>query len=383
MKKLSIVGRGTVGCFSLTHFLKHTDWQIDWIFDPNKPTTSVGEGTTLTFPQELANNIEWKQENLLELGGTLKQGAYKINWGTSNSYLHGFPLDRTAIHMNAVKFQKAIYDSFKDNPRVNIVEQNVFDPNELDSDYVMVCDGTPKNYNDFNLHKNIPVNCAHVVQCYWDYPRFTYTLTIARPYGWVFGIPLQNRCSIGYIYNKEITTLQEVQNDLKYIFEEYNLTPQETALNLNFKNYSRTKNYDGRICYNGNASFFLEPLEASSLATSSFVNRQTWDLWAGNITEEQANKNYVEELNSVEAMLCMHYMAGSKWNNNFWDYAQKLGEEKIKTEFRENSNWSKYVWFSTYTNRLMQDSFGSWGQWSYKMNIEKLGLFDKIFLMKE
>ena len=42
MKKIAIVGRGTVGCLSVAHYLRYTNWNIDWIYDPLIETTPVG-----------------------------------------------------------------------------------------------------------------------------------------------------------------------------------------------------------------------------------------------------------------------------------------------------------------------------------------------------
>ena len=36
MKKITIIGRGTAGCVAVTHFLRWTDWEIDWVFDIEK-----------------------------------------------------------------------------------------------------------------------------------------------------------------------------------------------------------------------------------------------------------------------------------------------------------------------------------------------------------
>ena len=58
------------------------------------------------------------------------------------------------------------------------------------------------------------------------------------------GIPLQNRCSIGYMYNNKINSLEEVKEDVKNIFEEFNLQPSETTNAFSFKNYYRNTNFE-------------------------------------------------------------------------------------------------------------------------------------------
>jgi hypothetical protein len=66
-KRLSIIGRGTVGCMSAIKF-HNLGYKIDWYHDPNTPPLSVGEGTTLQIPRfmsdELGLNYNEHQINL-------------------------------------------------------------------------------------------------------------------------------------------------------------------------------------------------------------------------------------------------------------------------------------------------------------------------------
>ena len=64
--KLAVIGKGTVGSLAVLHFLTYTDWDIDWVSDPNTPTTAVGEGTTIRVPSALANSIlEFSHDDLI------------------------------------------------------------------------------------------------------------------------------------------------------------------------------------------------------------------------------------------------------------------------------------------------------------------------------
>ena len=256
-KKLAIVGRGTVGCTAAIYFLSKTDWLIDWYYDPDIEPASVGEGTNLALPRTLGQVMNFDSKDLDNITATPKLGIWKRNWGPGCDYKHTFPADSHGIHFNAVEFQKYIFDKVKDDKRITLVEENVTDYENIDADYVMVCTGSPKGMTEkFNIRDKIPVNTATVFQCPWDLVKFNYSLTFAKEHGWVFGIPIQNRCSIGYLYNDQFSTEEQVTEDVQDILKEFDLEPAMSRT-LKFSNYSRKQNFSERIVYNGNASFFL------------------------------------------------------------------------------------------------------------------------------
>lgn len=385
-KKISIVGRGTVGCLTVAHFLRYTDWDVDWVYDPDIPAAAVGEGTSLIFPKELIKLFNWQHDTLYKIQGTVKQGIYKENWGSGNKFLHPFPIDSVGIHLSAHDFQNEVFDLLRSQKKVKVIEKKVIESENLDSDFVLMCTGSQKDLDsNYVKREHIPVNSAYVTQCYWDHPQFTYTLTIARPWGWVFGIPLQKRCAIGYLYNKNITKLDTIKEDVKEIFKQYNLTPSEKTNHIEFNNYSRINNFGDRVAYNGNASFFLEPLEATSTGTAAYVNRYAWDVWNGGLSVPEANDWYDTEISDIESMICLHYMAGSSWKNEFWDYAKSIAYKKIEKEFQTRSNFSVFVLNSLNSKNLLFPSgknIGSWPELSFNTNIKQLGIEQEIISLK-
>lgn len=383
-KKISIIGRGTVGCIAASHFLRWTDYDIDWVYDPSIPTTAVGEGTTLSTPISLFNNLNWHWSDIKEINGTPKTGLYKESWGnTVDSYTHSFGVGNTGLHFNALEFQDRAFKQITESSRVSLVEENVQDFENLDTDFVMVCSGSPKDKVDLISHKEIPVNTAYVTQCFWTAPRFTDTLTIARPYGWVFGIPLQNRCSIGYLYNDSINTLDEVKEDVKTIFKAYGLEPSEVTNHLSFNNYSRKTNFTNKVAYTGNASFFLEPLEATSTTIAEYFIRSAHDVWLGNMSLSDANIGYARDIEDVKAMICLHYMAGSRFNTPFWTNAKKVASEYIKNLFDINDIFAynlirsldkKQIDRTDYCYNNQGFEIGTWPSSSYRWNVKNLGI---------
>lgn len=381
-KKIAIIGKGTAGSITATMLRNEYPLEIDWYFDPETPEQAVGEGSTLYFPKFLHNNFNLINSSLKDLlDGTYKNSIRKINYNGSGDYHHSFSLGNSGIHFNAYKFQKLVQQSLA--PHVNIISKQITDHSQIDANYIVDCSGKPKNLKDYIKATSIPVNSAHIVQCEWKKPEFNYTLTIARPYGWVFGIPLQNRCSIGYLYNKDINTLEEVQEDIKEIFKQFNLTPSTQTKSFNFSNYYRKENFTDRVAYNGNSSFFLEPLEATSIDTMFNIISNIKGIIKGDITKQEADLNYHSFIQASEQMIAMHYFAGSKFKTPFWEYAHNnslssiekmTSHPKFRWMFEEVKLFNRFPTYDTFT----RDNFGTWGSFSFYQNIHNLGIFEKI-----
>lgn len=376
-KKLTIVGKGTVGCLSLAQFLSRTEYEIDWVFDHSVSTTSVGEGTTMTPPKVMSSSLGWSSADLMRLGGTPKQGILKTDWGNSKEFFHPFPLGSTGIHLSALKFQEAVYSQLKDNPRVSVRDDNIGSANDVDSDFVLMCTGSPVGTEDYIELTGVPVNACYVTQCYWDNPEFDYTLTLAMPHGWVFGIPLKERCAIGYMYNSDITSLDEVKADVQAVFDRYCLKPSDTTNHLKFSSYRRANNFDGRCVYNGNASFFLEPLEATSTTNSCSIVSMAMNYWCdGN--SDKYNGLYVDEVESVETMIAMHYASGSSFNTDFWDFANERCSKRLEELFKKETSFAKLCYASLKGIPTGVVEAGTWGAKSCRLNATKLGINDTI-----
>jgi len=86
---------------------------------------------------------------------------------------------------------------------------------------------------------------------------------------------------------------------------------------------------------------------------------------------------------SVGSMIAMHYMAGSPFDTEFWNYATDIGEDNFLKNAENKTQFYDMV-KNVCTNfhlEMQDDNFreiGSWWPYSYKHNIEKLGLSDKI-----
>jgi Tryptophan halogenase len=384
MKKLTIIGRGTAGCLTAAYFSKNTDYEIDWIFDPNIKQQAVGEGTNLAIPKQLDEDLDFNVVELQDIFGTPKLGIRKINWGQKNKdFTHTFPGSMHGYHFNAVLLQDYIIQKLTTNSKIKLKNFHVNNLNDLDSDYIIDCSGKPNDFSGYEIREEIPVNAVLVTQCYWEGLRFTQTLTIARPYGWVFGIPLLNRCAIGYLYNKDINTLEEVEKDVKNVFEQFNLKPSQDINKFHFNNYIKKENHSDRITYNGNSSFFLEPLEATSLSTVVLINKHALRIFEKNLPAFDANFHYKNELNNISNMIMCHYFAGSTFNTEFWTQAKLKAEISLKKSIQfpafvkmvEACNSPKNK--QTFYNNTLGE-VGTWPLRSYVSNLTELGIKEKL-----
>ena len=384
--KVAVIGKGTAGCMTAAYCKRWINAdEIEWYFDPSIKPQAVGEGSTLNLPNRLNDSLNFSPRHFGSVGATVKTGIYKEGWGSKRKpFIHDFPSPSTALHFDATLLQDFVYDKLKD--LVSIKEANV-SSDDIDADYIIDCSGRPSSFEDFEMSKYIPVNAVHVTQCSWEYPRFSETLAIARPYGWVFGIPLKNRCSVGYMYNKDINTLEEVKADVEVILNKYNLVPNGDTNSFSFSNYRRKSNFKDNIVYNGNASFFLEPLEATSFATVDNVNTMAVQRWFGNTSLELSNHRYHANLDACENIIMLHYASGSSFKSDFWSYAKERGIKcmenadpsldymiKNSKEPSSTGSYSDVFKMPPVMTEHFEALYKNWWEGSFSQNTKGLGL---------
>jgi len=396
MKKVAVIGRGTAGAQATLHLntWKANDYEVEWYFDDTIPTQSVGEGSTLPLPSNLCEQLGFTWSDLDKVGGTLKTGIYKRNWTEDGDreFFHDFPPPVSSIHFQAKKLHAYILDSLQG--KLKIEDKFIGSHDDIDADYIFDCGGKPKKITkkDFHISDYISVNTAKVWQCYWDAPRFHHTLTIAGRYGWFFGIPLSNRLSIGYVYNRDFATLEQIEEEAKSLFEEYNVVPSKDGNYIEFNSYWRLNNFNERVSYNGNSSFFLEPLEATSTAQMDSNQRKMFDIVKGNIPFQFANLGYNEEMQNTETVIMLHYLGKPFYKNDFWEYANERANKKFES-IKDNTMFKNILKdtlpFSSnkgfHLNNVHQE-FGTWQAWSFIKHFNSLNLKDKlseIFLVED
>ena len=372
--KISIIGRGTAGAVNaiqMVHYFPNSE--VEWFYDPSTPPQAIGEGSTVGLPKML-QYIEMNYPDFEKISANIKTGIKKVNFGGSGDFHHDFPLSEIGMHFDAIKLQDYIREKL--SSKLKLIPKKIITHDEIDSNYIIDCSGTPKTFENHHLMDSIPVNTGYVTHCYWDKPEFQYTLTIARPYGWVFGIPLQNRCSIGYMFNSEVSTLEEVQEDVKEIFKQYNLTPSQDTRVISFKNYYKKENFTSRVAYNGNASFFLEPFEANATHNVQSIGAMVRKIINGNMSPQQANLEYETQIKEVEREITIHYYAGSKFNTPFWKQA-KMKSLKPMEELLNDPKFINVINGTKTPNGFIQE-YAQWGTFGWHFNLKELGILNEI-----
>jgi tryptophan halogenase len=365
-RKISVIGAGTAGSMAVAHFKHFTDYELDWYYDTNIPPQSVGEGTTLSFTKWLHTIGVKNFEAIEKLDATSKIGILKENW-SSNDFIHNFPLSYRGIHLNASKLQKLIQERFQN--KVNTYNRSITH-NEIDSSFIIDCSGFSNDTSKFIFSECTPVNSACTYSVPWKFPEFNYTKAVAMKFGWCFIIPLQNRCSYGYVFDESYISKEEACEELAELVRKKKVTfNQEHAKFVDFKNYYRKVNFEERTMYNGNASFFLEPMEATSLSVVELNLRKFYDYINGILPLEVINERYLEEMKDLELMISCHYLC-TPYKNKFWTTNNKKTKKFIKTLLNENRVQA--------LNYNLETELGSWPKDSWKENIEGLEIREEI-----
>ena len=376
-KKLAVIGRGTVGCFTVADFLRWTDWDIDWYYDPDVPASGVGEGTTAMLPNRLHDSIVFSYEDLIAVGGTIKRGILKTGWSGNGNYMHNFALGVNGIHFSAEALQAFLFNHLVASGSIRTTENNV-NADDIDADFVIDCSGRPLVDDSYDKMEYTFTNACRVAHCYWDGPRFNYTKAIAMPEGWMFIIPLQHRCSFGYVHNSAISKRDVIESQLLDIVHEHELEPYAMP-ELSFNNYKKKVNFTERIAYNGNKSFFVDPMEATSTTTALGINVLARDMWHGveGATPENCNIIYGADIQEVEAMIALHYLRDPGFGTEFWNTATYLAEEKLWLTLQENNDFRtivEAVLEQRHPSMRYGRDVGTWNLYSYTQNIQNLGI---------
>ena len=74
--------------------------------------------------------------------------------------------------------------------------------------------------------------------------------------------------SYGYIFNRDVSSLAEVESDFDAFLETDGVSQFEQRAVIPFPNYVHRHIYDGAVARIGNAAAFMEPLEATAIVSA-------------------------------------------------------------------------------------------------------------------
>ncbi|MBE7383677.1 MAG: tryptophan 7-halogenase [Leptolyngbya sp. SIO1E4] len=383
MIKVAVIGGGTAGYIAAAHITKHfPQFDLYHIYDSSLPPIGVGEGTTLDFPEWLAEITALTETELQERCHiTRKLGIKFENWGVKYPEFmqHFQPRGVYAYHISADKIVELLRDYVSathiDKKVIGlrsdgvIVDISFSDNTYLQSDIVIDATGFPKSLNEEHIKLDlIPTNAALIRQgpaasegCVevelegqiWKYNSAT--RTIARSHGWIFVIPLTSRTSYGYVYNHHINSIDEIRADFDDFLAEEAIEVNKQENHLKFPNFAQRTYFDGALFKIGNAASFLEPLEASAIGLT--LNQiRSFSHWPLKTLEQNGKRIKLEDshielfnqylqssFNSNLLFVAWHYSMGSCFETKFWRFAtanfkQQLGNlasQKFLVEFKE------------------------------------------------
>ena len=355
LRKIAVVGRGTAGSLaaaSVTHLHPDGDHELHHIYDSRIPVIGVGEGSWPSLVQELHKLTDLPHETVQgRLRGTRKYGVAFEGWGRRNrDFTHYFAPQQVsyAYHLSADLMGELLQES----TRAQHVDAKVQNISRVDGgadvefedrppehyDLVFDARGFPRELNaDEHIDISfIPTNTAVIRRCPTiieearDGPvvQHTYTRAVARPHGWVFVIPLTAHTSYGYIFNRDLTDLAEVESDFDAFLEADGVSEFEQRAVLRFPNFVHRRIFDGAIARVGNAAAFMEPLEATAIVSAQLQIGMVLQIRLNRPTEHLERDSPVVNRFLINNMLCYglfvgwHYSCGSKYDSEFWRHAR-------------------------------------------------------------
>ncbi len=355
MRKIAVVGRGTAGSLaaaSVTRLHPDSDHELHHIYDSRIPVIGVGEGSWPSLVQELRQLTNLPHETVQQrLNGTRKYGVAFEGWGRRNQdFIHYFTPQQVsyAYHLSADTMTELLHESSRarhidakvlDITRVEGGAQVEFE-NRTTERYDLVFDarGFPRELHpDRHIEISfIPTNTAVIRRCpaiVTEDPngpilQHTYTRAVARPHGWIFVLPLTVHTSYGYIFNRDVSGLAEVESDFDAFLETDGVSEFEQRSVIPFPNFVHRRIYDGAVARIGNAAAFMEPLEATAIVSAQLqigmVLQIRLNRPAENLERDApvVNRFLVNNTLRYGLFVGWHYSCGSRYDSEFWRHGR-------------------------------------------------------------
>ncbi len=355
LRKIAVVGRGTAGSLaaaSVTRLHPDSDYELHHIYDSRIPIIGVGEGSWPSLVQELRQLTDLPHETVQQrLNGTRKYGVAFEGWGRRNrDFTHYFTPQQVsyAYHLSA----DVLTDLLHESTRARHIDAKVLDIARVEDGAQVEFEGrAPERYDlvfdargfprDLQPDRHIDISfiptntavirrCPAIVEEERDGPvlQHTYTRAVARPHGWIFVIPLTVHTSYGYIFNRDVTDLEEVEADFDTFLETDGVLEFEQRAVIRFPNFVHRRIYDGAVARIGNAAAFMEPLEATAIVSAQLqigmILHIRFSRSADAVDRDAptVNRFLVNTVLRYGLFVGWHYSCGSKYDSDFWRYAR-------------------------------------------------------------
>ena len=353
LTRIAVIGRGTAGSLAAASVTRlHPDCELHHIYDSRIPVIGVGEGSWPSLVQELHQLTGLPHEAVQQrLKGTRKYGVAFEGWGRRDrDFTHYFTPQQVsyAYHLSADLMAELLHEG----TRARHIDAKVLEVTRVEDGAQVEFEGLPPERYDLvfdargfprELHSDrhidisfIPTDTAVIRRCpatieeerVGPILQHTYTRAVARPHGWVFVIPLAAHTSYGYIFNRDVSALEEVESDFDELLGFDGVSEFEQRAVIPFPNFVHRQIFDGAIARIGNAAAFMEPLEATAIVSAQLQIGMVLHIRLNRSVEHLARDAPVVNRFLINSMLCYglfvgwHYSCGSSYDSKFWRYAR-------------------------------------------------------------
>ena len=355
LRRIAVVGRGTAGSLaaaSVTRLHPDSDHELHHIYDSRIPVIGVGEGSWPSLVQELGQLTGLPHETVQQrLNGTRKYGVAFEGWGRRDrDFTHFFTPQQVsyAYHLSADVMAELLHES----TRAHHIDAKVLDIIGEENGALVEFEGRPPERYDLVFDARgfpreldpgrhidisfIPTNTAVIRRCPpiigeergGPVVQHTYTRAVARPHGWIFVIPLTVHTSYGYIFNRDVSSLADVESDFDAFLEADGVPEFEQRAVIPFPNFVHRRIYDGRVARIGNAAAFMEPLEATAIVSAQIQIGMVLQIRLNRPAEHlrrdarTVNRFLVNSMLRYGLFVGWHYSCGSRYDSDFWRYAR-------------------------------------------------------------
>jgi hypothetical protein len=178
-------------------------------------------------------------------------------------------------------------------------------------------------YDDWS--DQLPCNSALAVPCE-KVPRITpFTMSSAKPAGWVWRIPLQHRTGNGHVYSNAFTTDAEAQ---RVLLEGLDGKPLDDPRQLRFVTGRRRKSWMKNCVAIGLSAGFVEPLESTSINlienAVGMLIQYFPDLDFKPALADEFNRYMGQRYESVRDFIILHYKLTRRTDSEFWRYCANM-----------------------------------------------------------
>ena len=246
------------------------------------------------------------------------------------------------FHFNALKLNNFLEEKCKDR-EITCITDEILDVTLNNKGEIDTLKGKKQNYNNYDLfidctgfkkllisklgakwisyNKYLHTNeaIAFPTKDTDEYPLYTLSKTLN--YGWMWRTPTYGRWGNGYVYNNNYINADQAQKEVEKIIGH----EVEIFKNIKFDPGCLDKVWIKNCVAMGLSASFIEPLEASSLASiiqQSFLLIHQLPNFNEKIVDQYNNK--ISAMNrNIRDFICLHFYV-KKDNSQFWKDIQKV-----------------------------------------------------------